>query len=1119
MKTAMKRILGLVLCFVLLVSMIPATQAFAELASGTCGANAKWSLSDDGTLTISGSGAMNNYGNDRPWSAHNYEIKKLVVKSGITSIGDYAFASCANLTSATLADTVTSIGKGAFTSTGLTSITIPSKVTSIGVSAFEYCTKLTSVTLPAKLTAVQNRSFFWCTALKSVNIPVGVTSIGVSAFEACKAMTSVTIPAGVTAINANAFKDCASLSALSVPAGVSSIGDSAFEGCAKLATLSLPNGLTTLGTAAFKNCSALTAINLPVGLTSISEEAFMGCSAAASLSIPAGVTTIGNNAFQGCSALTAAAIPAGVTSIGDNAFQGCSALATLTLPAGLKIIGEYAFANCAALKAASIPTSVTTIGNYAFFRTGLTSVSIPASVTSLGANPFSGCGALTEIKAATDSKNFASVNGVLFNKDKTKLLAYPCGKTASSYTVPSGVKTIGEHSFEYNTNLKSVTVPSGVSTIGQSAFNACTALESVTIPGSVTSIGQCAFCDCSALKSVTIPSGVTQIADYCFYNCTALESVNLPGSVTTIGDYAFRNCTALNALTLPENLERIGVTALAYCTSLETLTLPASLKNIGMYAFSGDTKLSTVLFQGSAPSIGDVAFSKVTATVRYPDDGSWTDENRLNYGGTLTWQSYAQATILTQPASVTAVAGKTASFSVTAYGQNLQYQWQVKTPGSSNWVNVTNAYCSGMKTAKLTVPATMARNGNLYRCVVSNSGGTATSNAAKLTVVKIDKPVITKQPQSVAASAGTKAYFTVVATGENLSYQWQTKMKSDGDWINVNNPYIEGAKTAKLIVPSTKGRNGYEYRCVVTNPGGSVTSAAVKLTVADIVKPTLTKQPGDVTAVAGTNVKFSVEATGENLSYQWQTKMSSDGNWVNVTNAACSGMKTATLTVPATAARNGYQYRCIVSNEGGSVISTAATLKVTNEAKPALTKQPANANVAAGTSVKFTVEASGFNLKYQWEVKMSSTGDWVKVTNTACSGMKTATLTVPATLARNGYQYRCVVTNDGGSVTSNAAKLTVGAKPAITKQPTNVTTAAGTKAVFTVEATGATGYQWQVKDSGGNWINVNNPYIEGAKTNKLTVPATAARNGYEYRCLLTNGYGTTTSAVVKLNVT
>ena len=270
------------------------------------------------------------------------------------------------------------------------------------------------------------------------------------------------------------------------------------------------------------------------------------------------------------------------------------------------------------------------------------------------------------------------------------------------------------------------------------------------------------------------------------------------------------------------------------------------------------------------------------------------------------------------------------------------------------------------------------------------------------------KPTITSSPKSVTTAGGRNVKFTVAASGSNLKYQWQYRTSSSGSWTN--SP-ATGNKTATLTVLANGTRNGYQYRCKVTNAGGSAWSSAATLTVNPFVKT----QPSNVTAKVGANAKFTITAGGTNLKYQWQYRTSSSGSW---TNSPATGNKTASLTVAVTAAKNGYQYRCKVTNGNGSVYSQAATLKV----KPAITTQPASKTAAAGSTVKFTVAASGPNLKYQWQYRTSSTGSW---NDSPAAGNKTATVSISATAAKNGYQYRCVVKNGNGTAWSNAATLTV----------------------------------------------------------------------------------------------
>ncbi len=218
---------------------VAVVQASTATASGTCGDNVTWSLADDGVLTISGTGNMNNFGSyNQPWNPSMNAITKVVIENGVTSIGNSAFNGCSNLISVTIPEGVTSIGNSAFNGCRkLASVELPNSLTTIDYSAFNSCSSLTSVTIPAKVTTINNNVFYNCTSLTSVTIPASVTRIGSSAFSGCSSLTSVTIPESVKTINSNVFKDCTSLASVTIPASVTSIGNYAFSGC---------NGLTTV---------------------------------------------------------------------------------------------------------------------------------------------------------------------------------------------------------------------------------------------------------------------------------------------------------------------------------------------------------------------------------------------------------------------------------------------------------------------------------------------------------------------------------------------------------------------------------------------------------------------------------------------------------------------------------------------------------------------------------------------------------------------------------------------------------------------------------------------------------------------------------------------------------
>ena len=356
-------------------------------------------------------------------------------------------------------------------------------------------------------------------------------------------------------------------------------------------------------------------------------------------------------------------------------------------------------------------------------------------------------------------------------------------------------------------------------------------------------------------------------------------------------------------------------------------------------------------------------------------------------------------TITTQPASVSVAAGETAKFSVTAKGRSLTYQWQQLKTSSGSWETM-----SGETSSSLSVYAYAYQNGRKYRCIITNSAGTVTSNAATLTV--LTAPSITQHPQSVTVEQDQRATFTVTASGTSpLNYQWQQK-KVGGSWEDMS-----GQTTDTLKVTGYRSYNGRQYRCVVSNSLGTVTSDAATLTV--LTAPVITEHPQNVAVEQDQRATFTVTASGTSpLSYQWQQKKVG-GSWEDM-----SGQTTETLKVTGYRSYNGRQYRCVVSNSLGTVTSDAATLTVLTA--PVITEHPQNVAVEQDQRATFTVTASGTSpLNYQWQQKKVG-GSWEDM-----SGQTTESLKVTGYKSYNGRQYRCIVSNSFGTETSNAATLTV----------------------------------------------------------------------------------------------
>ena len=478
----LKRLASIVLAMAMLLVSVPMafpTHAAASATSGKTG-DCTWTL--DGTvLTIRGNGAMANYPNSKlnraPWSI---DITEVVIGSGVTNLGNYAFSCCTRLTSITIPDSVTSIGKAAFSScTSLTSITIPDSVTSIGDHAFSGCTSLTGIAIPDSVTSIGTGTFNGCTSLTSITIPDSVTSIGGYAFYDCMSLRSIIIPDSVTSIGDNAFT---STGYYNDPAnwnnGVLYISNHLINAKSALSgNYTIKTGTKCIGDSAFYNCTSLTSITIPDSVTSIGNYAFINCTSLRSITIPDSMTSIGTGAFNGCK-IRELRIADGSKTVTSAMVVCKGTLWKVIIPESVTNIGASAFYNCTGLTSITIPDSVTSIGNYAFQGcTSLTSITIPDSVTSIGNYAFSGCNNLNRV-------NISSIKmwcSIVF--DGTN--ANPLCNGADLYL--------------NNKKVENLTIPDGVTSIGGYAFYNCTSLTSITIPDSVTSIGGSAFWECGKL--------------------------------------------------------------------------------------------------------------------------------------------------------------------------------------------------------------------------------------------------------------------------------------------------------------------------------------------------------------------------------------------------------------------------------------------------------------------------------------------------------------------------------------------------------------------------------------------------------------------------------------------
>ena len=302
----MKKLLCALLALCLLLPLLPVTASAASTVdSGYCGMNVTWTLTSDGTLTISGKGEMNDFylsAGATPWYSYNGDIKKIVVKSGITDIGEGAFYDC-DATSAVLADTVTEIEDGAFRGCRyLTSITLPDSLRELGDGVFSK-SGLESITLPAGITEISER-LFADSALKSFTCLGRIREVDEQAFYDCDNLTKVAFTAASGCeIGTEAFAYCDQLTTVQLSGSVETVEGYAFAGCKKLSKVTLPEGLKYLGEDSFYDCDGLTGIVLPSTVT-YADYAFTFCDSLKSMTVPAAVLKNSDGyLFWGCDSL------------------------------------------------------------------------------------------------------------------------------------------------------------------------------------------------------------------------------------------------------------------------------------------------------------------------------------------------------------------------------------------------------------------------------------------------------------------------------------------------------------------------------------------------------------------------------------------------------------------------------------------------------------------------------------------------------------------------------------------------------------------------------------------------------------------------------------------------
>lgn len=648
----------------------------------------------------------------------NYTSLEEVELTGVEQIGQYAFSGLNNLKSVTLSGDVTDIGKSAFSfCDNLKEVHYTGDLAEWCAISFEDTSAnplksardlyidgelVTEISIEG-VGEIKQYAFNGFDAVTKITISGDLHSVGKSAFSLCENLTEVRYTGSLSEWCAISFYDAYAnplsyahnlyindelVTELAATA-INEIKQYAFSGCDNLTKIELSNDLQNIGFNAFYNCDNIVEAILPatflysipktilqtVTITSgaLGEKAFKDCNLLKTVTLSSGVTAIGSEAFDGCSALDSISIPPSVGSIGGKAFSNCTSLVNIEISGPIDTIRQNTFYNCTALTEFIIPPSVTKIERSAFYGCkSLTKIDISSSVTEIEQGAFAKCEKLNQLPVAEDNTHYSSVEGILYDKNKTTIYFVPTA-ISGEIVLADTLNVIGDYAFSGCGNVTGVSIPAGVSSIGQYAFSdcvgltsicvaatACTvgenaffnveniieavlpaslvphiskaALQSVTVTGGA--IGENAFTDCAELETVTLSDGVTEIGGGAFKN-TGITSIVIPDTVTSVGANTFENCRIAEAVINAEFVSRIpkavlqtvsitggaiGENAFKDCAELETVTLSEGVTEIGENAFSGCGGLTGINIPSSVTNIGVGAFKSTGITsIEIPD--------------------------------------------------------------------------------------------------------------------------------------------------------------------------------------------------------------------------------------------------------------------------------------------------------------------------------------------------------------------------------------------------------------------------------------------------------------------------------------------------------------------
>ena len=1017
-----KKSLGMLLALAMLLAFIPVFASADVVSSGPCGTSMNYSLDDGGILTITGSGAMTDYAaGGAPWYGKRSSIKYIIVESGPTTIGKYAFYNLPNLVSIGLPTSVKNVKEYGISNgpslifmcyagtQGYQNITF---ATGNATSTFGWWSRCLAH-------GALNNDNFWTLDGN------GELTIGGSG-----AMPNYGHGDPVTGYN-------------SAPYAVF------WE---RITKVTVGQNISYLGEGALSNLANMTSVIF-------SKNTSGGCA----------LTSIGNYQFYK-SGLISITIPDSVTTIGKWAFYDCGNLQTVKLPSSLTAIGEDMFAFDNALKSIVIPSGVESIGDKAFFSSGIKRISLPLSVKEIGVYAFNFF-PLTDIYyEGTSAQRYDEIT-VADHNDRLESATWHyetksggvCGENLTwvldlnnklSITGSGAMSlTEGQYWKDYMADITEVTIGSGVTSIAANAFKDATAMTKVTIPSSVTSIGYSAFDNCPNVKAY-----ISDLTAWCgisfgnykanpLYNGNGLyqvigrrillfQTVEIPNTVTAINSYAFYGYTKIVSLTVPGSVQTIGYDAFCNCTNLKTVVLQEGVKTIEEDAFraSGVNDLTLPL---SVTDIINGGFydcaSLATGVVHYA--GTEADKANINihqeYDADLlsaTWECQPDVPAIAAPTGVKAKASGDKQITITWNAVEGATQYNVyRYRGSDKQYHYIGTTRTTDEHPTQYVDTGLNAGTNYhYKVVAAYKDATTTVVSEKSADASAKAIAAPAAPKNVTAKASGDKQITISwskvtgATQYNV-YRYNGTKK---EYVYKGTTKATAEKPTEYVDSGLNAGTNYYYKvvAVIKDDNGTVVSAKSASAHAKAIKapaaPTnvKAKASGDKaitvtwTAVAGAtqyNV-YRYNSTTQSYVYKGTTKSDAE----KPTEYVDSGLT----------ANTNYTYKvvAVIKDDNGTVVSAksaSATAKAINA--PAA---PNNVQATAQSGGKINITWNRVTVATQYNVYRynGTTGDYKYIGTTKATDANPTTYVDTGRTVGTTYYYKvvAVIKNDNGTVVS-----------------------------------------------------------------------------------------------------